>query len=301
MTAITEKLAHRDKKKFSVHQLILIVIVMLFVLICVLPFLNVIAVSLSSKSAILRGDVMFVPIDPTFLAYRAIFSDETLFTSLWFTVKMTVIYTAMAMVLTILLAYPLTKKRLKGRTFFLLFTVFTMYFQGGTIPTYLSVKSLGLIDTMWSLILPGALATYNMVILKSFFTAIPQELEEAAVIDGATDFQVLVRVYLPLSLSSICTLSLFYAVGRWNGFSDALYYITDRSLQPLQLKLYNIIKGSTTIDMSAIEGGAAQAATEVSASIESATIIFATLPILLIYPFVQRYFVKGVTIGALKG
>ena len=301
MTAATLNYKHRDKRKFSIHQLILIAIIAVFVLICILPFLNVIAISLSSKSAILRGDVMFFPVDPTTLAYQAIFHDKALFTSLFFTIKMTLIYTAMAMTLTILLAYPLTKKRLKGRTFFLLFTVFTMYFQGGTIPTYLSIKSLGLIDKMWSLILPGAIATYNMVILKSFFTAIPPELEEAAVIDGATDFQVLVRVYLPLSLSSICTLSLFYAVGRWNGFSDALYYITDRNLQPLQLKLYNIIKGSTTIDMSVIEGGSAQAATDVSESIESATILFATLPILLVYPFVQRYFVKGVTIGALKG
>lgn len=291
----------RRKRVWTPSQILLVLVILFFVAICVLPFMNVIAISLSSKSAILRGDVTFWPKDFNTMAYRAIFKDISMLHSLLYTIELTVIYTALAMLLTILLAYPLTKKRLKGRNIFLVLVIFTMYFNGGTIPTYLNVKNLGLINTMWSLILPGLISTYNMIILKSFFTNLPEELEEAAIIDGANDFQVLLRVYLPLSLSSIGTLSLFYAVGKWNSFSDALYYITSHELQPLQLKLYNIIKGATSVDMSLLEGSAAETASSVSASIESATVIFATLPILIVYPFVQRYFVKGVTIGALKG
>ena len=145
------------------------------------------------------------------------------------------------------------------------------------------------------------LSTYNMIILKSFFQTLPNELEEAAIIDGANDFQVLLKVYLPLSMASLATLTLFYAVGKWNSFQDALYYIQTKAYQPLQLKLYHIIKGSQAVDVAALEGGASTVATSVSESIEPASIIFATLPILVVYPFVQRYFVAGVTIGAVKG
>ncbi len=221
--------------------------------------------------------------------------------SLVYTIGITVVYTLFSMVMTILMAYPLTKKRLHGRSFFSFLALFTMYFSGGTIPIYLNIKELGLINTAWALILPGMLSTYNMIILKSFFQSLPNELEEAAIIDGANDFQVLLRVYLPLSMASLATLTLFYAVGKWNSFQDALYYISDKSLQPLQLKLYHIIKGSQAVDVAAMEGGSSTVATSISESIEPATIIFATLPILVVYPFVQRYFVAGVTIGAVKG
>ena len=268
---------------------------------CLLPFVNILAISLSSKSAILRGDVGFWPVDLDFTAYKAIFADSSMIHSLFYTVGITVAYTVLAMVMTVLMAYPLTKKRLKGRGFFSFLALFTMYFSGGTIPIYLNIKSLGLLDTPWSLILPGMLSTYNMIILKSFFAALPKELEEAAFIDGANDFQVLLQMYLPLSMASIATLTLFYAVGKWNSFQDALYYISTKAYQPLQLKLYHIIKGSQAVDIAAMEGGSSAVATSISESIEPATIIFATLPILVVYPFVQRYFVSGVTIGAIKG
>ena len=291
----------KRKKKIPFGQIILIAVIFLFVLTCVLPFLNVIAISFSSKSAILRGDVSFIPVEFETKAYEILFSDKTMIDCLVYTVKLTVIYTAIAMVMTILMAYPLTKERLRGRKFFNLMALFTMYFSGGTIPIYLNVKWFGLLDSMWSLVIPGVLSTYNMIIMKSFFSSLPKELEEAATIDGANDFQILLRVYLPLSLASIATLTLFYAVGKWNSFADAKYYIQTKSLQPLQLRLYNIIKGSTAVDVTAIEGNANSNAQNVSESIESATIIFATLPILVVYPFVQRYFVSGVTIGAVKG
>ena len=292
---------NKKKSIWTPYQIALVAVILLVVLTCVLPFMNVIAISFSSKSAILRGDVTFWPVEFTTMAYDAIFSDSSLMVALGYTIQITVIYTAIAMVLTILMAYPLTKGRLRGRKFFNLLALFTMYFSGGTIPLYLNVKELGLLDTMWSLILPGALSTYNMIILKSFFASLPQELEEAATIDGANDFQILLKVYLPLSMASLATLTLFYAVGKWNSFADAKYYITSRALQPLQLKLYNIIKGSQSVDVAAMEGSSTSAQTSISESIRSATIIFSTLPILVVYPFVQRYFVSGVTIGAVKG
>lgn len=301
MTIKTATLTPKHKKSVPVSQIVLTVVMLLFVLICTLPFINVIAVSLSSKSAILRGDVSLWPVEFTTKAYDVIVQDSSMWRSLFYTVELTVIYTALAMVLTVLMAFPLTMKRLKGRKFFTFFIVFTMYFSGGTIPIYLNVKDLGLLNTMWSLIWPGLLSTFNVIILKNFFSSLPYELNEAAYIDGANDFQILLRIYLPLSFSSLATLSLFYAVGKWNSFSDALYYITSRNLQPLQLKLYNLIKGSQAIEVAVQEGSSNDLASSLSESIESATIIFATLPILVVYPFVQRYFVQGVTMGAVKG
>lgn len=289
------------KKRLSAGQWVLCIIMFLFVVVCVLPFVNVIAISLSSKSAILRGDVSLWPKELTTKAYEVIVKDKSMWHSLFYTVKLTVIYTVLSMVLTVLIAFPLTMKRLKGRRFFTLFIVFTMYFSGGTIPIYLNVKDLNLLNSMWSLVLPGLLSTFNVIIMKNFFGSLPYELNEAAYIDGANDFQILMRIYLPLSFSALATLSLFYAVGRWNSFSDALYYITSRDLQPLQLKLYNLIKGSQAIEVAVMEGSSNDLASSLSESIESATIVFATLPILVVYPFVQRYFVKGVTMGAVKG
>lgn len=296
----------REKHKsiWTIPQIILSLIIILFSLICLLPFVNVLALSLSSKSAILRGAVSFWPVEFETTAYQVIFKDASMIRSLVFTIIITVVYTLFSMILTILLAYPLTKKRLRGRKFFNLMALFTMYFSGGTIPLFLNVVELGLIDTPWALILPGMLSTYNMIILKSFFLSLPNELEEAAIIDGANDFQVLLRVYLPLSLAALATLTLFYAVGKWNSFQDALYYIrTKKEFQPLQLKLYNAIQSAAkSAEISAQEGmGAAELATKTSESIRPATIIFSTLPILIVYPFVQRYFVAGVTIGAVKG
>lgn len=290
------------KSIWTPGQIILVVIVFLISLTCLLPFLNIIALSLSSKSAILGNRVTFLPVEFTTSTYKMLFGNSEMIDSLFYTVEITLIYTVFAMILTILMAYPLTKKRLKGRGFFSFLALFTMYFSGGTIPIFLNIKELGILNTMWSLILPGMLSTYNMIIMKSFFATIPESLEEAATIDGANDFQILVRVYLPLSLASIATLTLFYAVGKWNSFQDALYYITDRNLQPLQLKLYMAIKGAqNAIDPTEGAGGSTAAANEAAESIKYATIVFATLPILVVYPFVQRYFVSGVTIGAVKG
>lgn len=297
----SSEISVRKQKVFTGPQIILIIVVTLFSLSCVVPFINVIAVSLSSKSAILRGDVSFWPVEFTTQAYEALFNDASMIRSLFMTVGMTVVYTLIAMFLTILMAYPLTKKRMHGRKFFSFLALFTMYFSGGVVPHYVNMLDLGLYNTIWSLILPAAISTYYMIILKSFFASLPESLEEAATIDGANDFQILIRIYLPLSLASLATITLFYAVFRWNRFDDALYYIQDRNLYPLQLKLYNAIKNTQQVDLTAMQEGSSAVANNISQSIESATIIFATLPILVVYPFVQRYFVAGVTIGAVKG
>lgn len=300
-TANTRLTAEKSRKIWTAPQMILALVILLFSLSCLLPFINVTAISLSGKSAILRGAVSFWPVEFDTTAYKAIFADRSMTRSLVFTIIITVVYTLFSMILTILMAYPLTKKRLRGRKFFNVLALFTMYFSGGTIPIYLNIKELGLLDTPWSLILPGMLSTYNMIILKSFFTALPDSLEEAATIDGANDFQILLQIVLPLSMASLATLTLFYAVGKWNSFQDALYYIRNKAYQPLQLKLYHLIKGSQAVDVAAMEGGSQTVASSISESIEPASIIFATLPILVVYPFVQRYFVAGVTIGAVKG
>lgn len=301
MEASKPERQNRLNPTWSKQQILLIAIISLCVIVCVLPIINVVAVSFSSKSAILRGDVSFIPVEFTAQAYDVLFKDSTLIYCMFYTIKITVIYTAIAMILTVLMAYPLTKKRLRGRKFFSLLALFTMYFSGGTIPIYLNVKEFGLLDTQWALIIPAALSTFYMIIMKSFFQALPEELEEAAIIDGANDFQVLFRIYLPLSMASLATLTLFYAVAKWNNFQDALYFVTTRSLQPLQLRLYNIIKGAQQVEVAVVEGSSSSLGQSISESIEAATIVFATLPILLVYPFIQRYFVAGVTIGALKG
>ncbi len=293
--------ARKKKSVWSLSQVLLVAFILLFVLICVLPMLNVLAISLSSKTDILAGRVKFVPVGFNLDAYRGIFRDSSMIYCMVYTIALTVGYTALAMAVTILMAYPLSKKRLAGRKLITLFVMFTMYFNGGTIPTYLTIKNYGMLDTVWCLVIPALISTYNMIILRSSISALPDELEEAAVVDGANDFQVLFKVTLPLCKASIATIALFYAVGKWNSFSDALYYITSRNLQPLQLRLYNIIKGATSIDLTMIEGSSTDLGWNISESIESATIMFATLPILLVYPFVQRYFITGVTIGAVKG
>lgn len=283
----------------KIFDTIVILIVFLTALICLLPMLNVLAVSLSSNSAILNSKVTILPVDFTLETYKTIIKDNTMIRSLVFTIIMTASYTLIGMLLTICAAYPLTKSRLKGRNIMMLMILFTMYFSGGIIPDYLLVKNLHLLNSMWALVIPGAISAYNMIILKTFFTGLPDSLEESATLDGCTDIGILFRIVLPLSTPVLATLSLFYAVGKWNSFMDAIFYITDSKLYPLQLKLYQIVQNSQSLEIQANEG--ATTATTLPESLKSACIMFATVPILLVYPWLQKYFVKGVMIGAIKG
>lgn len=287
------------KKKCKISDLVIGFFIVLFVLACLLPMLYVLAMSLSSNSAILSSKVFLWPVETTFQSYRTIFADNTMIRSLFLTVELTIVYTAISMALTIACAYPLSKKRLKGRNVCMLLILFTMYFSGGMIPDYILVQQLGMLNTQWSLILPQAISAFNMIILRTFFVDFPDNLEEAAMIDGCRDIGILVRIYLPLSAPILATLSLFYAVGKWNSFQDALFYINDSTLYPLQLKLNAIISNAQQVNP--LEGAQAGVQQPLAESLKCASIIFATLPIVLVYPWLQRYFVKGVMIGAIKG
>ncbi|MBA2939131.1 carbohydrate ABC transporter permease [Paenibacillus sp. CGMCC 1.16610] len=277
--------------------IILLVTVASFI--CLVPILHLIAVSLSSNAAILSNKVTVFPVEWNTLAYETVFKDAKMISSLFFTIILVVVFTVVCMIMTICAAYPLTKKKLKGRDFFLIIIVFTMFFSGGLIPEYLLVKSLKLTNTIWSLVLPGMINAFYLIILKSFFSSIPEELEESARIDGSSHFGTLFRIVLPLSLPVLATLSLFYAVGRWNGFMDALFYITNQDLYPIQLKLYQLVISNQMSDATATEGMNALA--PIPESLKAASIMFATIPILLVYPWLQRYFISGIMIGAVKG
>jgi putative aldouronate transport system permease protein len=282
-----------------ISNALIVCIVGLVVLLCLLPMMNVVAMSFSSSTAILMSRVGLWPVEPTLLAYRGILSDETMVQSLFFTIALTLTYTTIAMLLTTFAAYAFTKRRLKGRAVFLVIIVITMYFSGGIIPDYLLVRDLGLIDSFWALVFPGAMSAYNMFVLRTFFAGLPDSFEESAIMDGANEIQVLFRIVIPLSMPVLATIALFYGVGKWNSFMDALFYINSRSKQPIQLRLYQIIMQSAAIEMSSLEGAVSQAA--LPESVKPACIVFATVPIMLAYPWLQRYFIKGVMIGGIKG
>ncbi|WP_020620368.1 carbohydrate ABC transporter permease [Paenibacillus daejeonensis] len=290
-------LTHR---KTGLTDLAIIGFISLVALTCLVPFLYMIALSFSSNNAIISQKVGLWPVEFTLDTYKAIFRDAEMLYALGYTIVLTALFTLTCMVVTICAAYPLTKKRLRGRTFFLAIMVVTMYFSGGLIPDYILVKNLQLMNTMGSLILPGAMSVFYMIILRTFFSSLPDSLEESAAIDGCSELGILVRIVLPLSMPAIATLSLFYAVDRWNGFQDALFYITDKNLYPMQLKLYQIITESQQLDNQQ-QGEGGFGAHIVPESLKAASVIFATVPILLVYPKLQKYFVDGMMLGAIKG
>ncbi len=290
----------RGVNRIKIGDIVIMAVLSILSLTCIIPFIHVAAKSVSGKAQVLAQNVFFWPKDITFDAYKAIFKDGTLTHAMGYTIELTVIFTILGMIVCTCAAYPLSKKRLKFRSGISLFLLFSMYFSAGLIPEYLLMKKLHLLNTMWVLILPLIFSPYNTLIMKSFLqSTIPDSLEESAFLDGASNFQILGKIVLPLSKPIIATLSLFYAVGRWNAYADAKYYVFRvKALQPLQYILSNMILSSGSDAISLSEGSMAQNTPEV---IQAAAIMFATLPILCIYPFVQKYFVKGVMIGAVKG
>ena len=285
--------------RVRVSDFVIAFVILILSLTCILPFIHVAAKSISSNTAVMSKSVYLWPKDINFDAYASIFKDGQLTYSMGYTVLVTVLFTLIGMIVTICAAYPLSIKGLKGRSFFSFFLMFTMYFSAGLIPEYLLMSSLGLLNTMWVLVLPLAFSPYNMLIMRSFLVStIPDSLYEAAKLDGANHFQTLFKIVLPLSKPIIATLSLFYAVGRWNAYADAKYYITTKALQPLQYLLSNMVLSSGSDAISLSENAAVVSTPEV---LQAATIMFATLPIIMVYPFVQKYFVKGAMIGAVKG
>jgi putative aldouronate transport system permease protein len=282
---------------FNVFILVLLSIIMLY------PFLYVLTASLSSNASVLAGRVGIIPDDFNLEAYKAVFHYSLVWTSYRNTIFYTVLGTAINLLMTILGAYPLSRKDFYGRGLFTFFIAVTMFFGGGLIPTFLTVKGFGLYNTFWALLLPGAISTTSMIIMRTFFQNVPNALEEAAIIDGASDFQILVRVILPLSLPSITTIGMFYAVGHWNSWFSAMIYLRDREKYPLQLILRQIVLQNQVNELLSQEYGTTieEANSLISETVKYAVIMVAVIPILCVYPFIQKHFVKGVMIGALKG
>jgi putative aldouronate transport system permease protein len=281
---------------------ILIILVMAgVIMLCLFPMLNLLARSLSDPQAIINREVSFMPVRPTTESYVYVFRDPSFSRSLYWTAVLTVICTLVSLGITILCAYPLTYEHLRGKNVINTLIIFTMYFGAGTIPNYILMKDLGLLNNPLVLIIPNCLSVFNMIILRSFFYGVPESLRESAELDGAHPFTVLLNIYLPLSAPVLATLALFYAVGRWNGFSDALLYMTSAAqFHPIQLKLYNIINNLSSVEV-AIQEGSSASTPAASDGMKAAAVMFATVPILVVYPWLQRYFISGVSIGAVKG
>lgn len=269
-------------------SLILVAVVSVF------PLLFVVSASITPYSEILRnGGYVVIPSDFTLDAYQRLFADPAIPRSLLVTTFITVVGTALNMVLTISLAYPLSNKKLPGRSFILFGVLFTMLFNAGIIPTFLVVQATGLVDTIWSLIIPNAVWVFNLLVMKTFFERLPQELLESARIDGAGELRTLVRIVLPLSVPVLLTLTLFYAAGHWNEFMQAILYIRDDSLYPLQVVIHNLLARSQSAEN--IEAAVP------TVTLQMAAIVVAAAPMIAVYPFIQRHFQKGVTLGSVKG
>lgn len=286
------------KRKITPGDIVVLIFCCILILVCLLPLLNILARSLSSADALVKNKVTLIPVGLNLDAYRMVLGDSKYTNSMLWTALLTVICTVLSMLMTVICAYPLTYDQLKGRGIFNGLIIFTMYFNAGVIPNYLLYKDLGLLDHPLVLILPNCLSVFNMIIMRSFLYGIPNSLREAAEIDGAGPIRTLFRIYLPLSAPVVATLSLFYAVGRWNGYQDALMYMVNaKAYHPIQLHLYNILQNISGIEVATQEGFTTPGLSE---TLKAATVMFATVPILLVYPWLQRYFITGVTIGAVK-
>lgn len=266
-------------------------------IICLVPMLNLLAKSLSSVDYLIRNEVYLLPKGFNLNAYNTVLKDPKYLRAFLWTVFLTVTCTLVSLTMTTLCAYPLIFEKLKGRSAINIFITITMFFNAGTIPNYLLMQKLNLLSNPLVLIIPGCMSVYNMIIMRSFFYGIPDSLRESAEIDGASFVQIMLKIYVPLSKPVLATLALFYAVGRWNGYSDALMYMREEKYYPLQLLLYNILNNINQVEVATQEGFSTPGLSE---SLKAAIVMFSTVPILLIYPWLQKYFISGVTLGAVK-
>lgn len=281
-------------KIFKVLNTILMILVLFVTL---YPFLYLVAQSFSSDAAVSAGKVSILPIDFNIDTYKYILRDNQFFRYYWNTIFYSVCGTFISVVATALLAYPLSKPRLRLNKVITPFVVFTMYFAGGTIPNYIVITQLlGLKDSMWAIILPGTISTFNLLVMKSFFASLPEELEEAAAIDGMDTYQIFLKIIIPLSKPIIATMCLFYLVGMWNEWFAPMLYLDTKDKWPIALYVRQLVEGANNTEI-----GSSAEASSVQATIKSATMVLTSIPIILVYPFVQKYFVKGMTIGAIKG
>ncbi|MBR5348561.1 MAG: carbohydrate ABC transporter permease [Lachnospiraceae bacterium] len=282
--------------RLHVSDYVFIVICIFVIIICLLPLVNLLARSLSGSEYLIRNKVSLWPKGFNLTAYEAVFKESEYRRAFVWTVFLTVVGTLLSLTMTTLCAFPLIFDKLKGRGAMNIMITITMFFNAGTMPNYLLFKQLHMLDTPYVLLVPFCLSVFNMIIMRSFFYGIPDSLRESAELDGASFFQILTKIYLPLSKPVIATLALYYAVGRWNGYSDALMFAhNNKKNWPLQLYLWNMLQGQSNIDTTLEPGNVGYAE-----QTKAAVVMFSTIPILCIYPWLQKYFIHGVTVGAVK-
>lgn len=295
-TTVRESAADRVFLGIVYLFLSIILIVILF------PLLHIVSASFSSPSAVSSGKVWLWPVDITLMGYKAVFQNSNILIGFGNSLFYAVVGTMVNVALTVMLAYPLARKTFYIRNMVMMLLVFTMFFDGGLIPNYLLVKSLGMLDTRWAMIIPGALAVFQVIIARTFFqTTIPEELAEAAEMDGSSDITFFIKIVLPLSKPILAVLALMYAVGHWNSYFNALIYLKDSSLFPLQIFLRDILILNSVSSEMVTNVNELLAREGLKDLLKYSLIVVASAPVLIIYPFVQKYFVKGVMIGSLKG
>jgi putative aldouronate transport system permease protein len=287
------------EKVFSAINIIFLVAV---TLLCLLPILNVVSQAFSGESAVIAGKVALLPVEPTFANIIYMMDDRLFLKGFLNSLIVTIVGTALSLLVTAVTAYPLSRVDLKGRKAFLILFVVSWLFNPGIIPSFLLIKQLGLLNRLAALFLPSMVVVFNMLVLKNFFEGIPDSLPEAAMVDGANNFTILFRVVLPISLPALAVNTLFYAVFYWNSFFAARLYITVPETKPLQLYLYEMVM--ETLNLAAIPSEDMHDVEEMSITpqgLRSAAVVISTIPILLVYPYLQRYFVKGLIVGSVKG
>jgi len=287
------------KNKLSLFSIVNVILLLGVVVVTLYPFVYMLAVSLSEDIYVMKGEVGIWPKGLNLRMYELVFNDPKIWKAYWNTIVYVTVGTAVAMAVTSMGAYALSRKDMGFQKGFTMIIVFTMFFSGGMIPTFLVVRNLGLIDTIWGMVLPGAVSTWNLILMRTFFSGVPKELEDSGKVDGLNDIGIFFRIVIPLSKAVFATIALFYAVAMWNNFMFPLLYLRDPEMFPLQVLLRNLVLAGNVAsgDVTSIGGDNLI----VEDSLKFATIMVSTLPILLVYPFIQKYFVKGAMIGAVKG
>lgn len=280
--------------RVGVFDVVLVIFMLLFMSCIILPFLHVISVSFSSTGAVSANKVGLWPVEFTLETYRQILEDGQFFSAYGNTIYYTVVGTVLSLTVTAMAAYALSRRKLVGHKLFSIMITITMFFGGGLIPTYLAISSYGLVDTRWAMILPGLVSTWNLIVLRSFFMAYPQEIIESGQIDGLQEAGVFFRLVLPTSKAALATIGLYYAVGYWNSYMPARLYIRDKALYPVQHLLRTMLSATANLEDDA-------STRLVEASIRYGSIVVTILPIMCVYPWLQKYFVKGVMVGSIKG
>ena len=286
----------------KVFQIVVNLFLILLVLIIAYPLLYIVSASFSDPKAVVAGKVWLFPVDFTLKGYAAILKDKSLIQGFFNAVFITVTGTTINLIVTVMMAYPLSRKGFYGRNFFTAFMMVTMFFSGGLVPTFLLINDLHMYNSYWAILLPGCVGVTNVIICRTYFqSSIPEELAEAASLDGCSDFQFLMRIVLPLSKPILAVLVMYYAVGHWNSYFNAMIYLEDKAKYPLQVVLRNIIMLNQMADSTLTDFSAMERIQGLSDLLKYSTIVVSSVPMLVMYPFIQKHFVKGVMIGSVKG